>query len=108
MNTITFSKNEWENIKSRLDNGKFVYTIRVDKELGKYNEGDVLRTEWGKEIKIISVKKINGGIDGLKSEYQFFNELTEKMMDELKDYDKMEIISLMEIIKNSKSAVENN
>jgi hypothetical protein len=32
MRVISFPKNEWENIKSRLDSGKIVYTIRVDGE----------------------------------------------------------------------------
>lgn len=94
MNIITFPKNEWASVKSRFDDGKIVYTIRVSNEYEKFNEGDVLKTEWGLEVRIISVKKITGGINELRVEYKFFDELTEEMIRELSDYDKMEIISL--------------
>lgn len=52
MNIITFPKNEWNDVKSRLSEGKIVYTIRVDNdnEYGKYRAGDVLKTEWGLEV----------------------------------------------------------
>ena len=72
-----------------------MYTIRVDKEYGKYKTGDILKTEWGLEVKILSVKKVTGGIDGLKNKYEFFSELTKEMVKELSGYNKMEIISLV-------------
>jgi hypothetical protein len=94
MNIITFPKNEWDSIKSRFNDGKIVCTIRVSREYKKFKEGDVLKTEWGLEVRIMSVKKITGGISELKIKYKFFDELTEEMIQELSDYDKMEIISL--------------
>ena len=94
MKLITFPKKEWNDVKSRLDNDKIVNTIRVGNEYGKFNVGDIAKTEWGLEIKIISVKKISGGVDGLKNEYKYFSELTKDMIKEISDYDDMEIITL--------------
>ncbi|MFA5128698.1 MAG: hypothetical protein WC445_01890 [Patescibacteria group bacterium] len=100
MNIISFPKNEWDSIKSRLNNGKIVYTIRVSNEYEKFKEGDILKTEWGLEVRIMSVKKITGGINELKIKYKFFDELTEEIIQELSGYDKMEIISLGAILRS--------
>ncbi|HBI17112.1 MAG: hypothetical protein UR60_C0018G0002 [Candidatus Moranbacteria bacterium GW2011_GWF2_34_56] len=94
MNTITFPKNEWDDIKLRLKNKKTVCTLRVDDEYGKYKTGDVLKTEWDLNVKIISVNKVSGGIDGLKKDYEFFDKLTEEMIQDLTSYEKIEIITL--------------
>jgi hypothetical protein len=94
INCITFPKNEWVNIRIRLNENKPIWTIRVDKEYGKYKVGDILETEWDDKIEIISVKKIDSGIKELEKEYQFFNELTKEMIKELKPYTSMELISL--------------
>ena len=91
---ITFPKNEHGDVKARLNDNKIVYTIRVDSEYGKYKEGDVLTTEWGSTVKILSVKKINGGIEELRKEYRHFDQLTDGMINELRPFQDMEIISL--------------
>lgn len=93
-NLITFPRNEWDNIKSRLNNAKTVYTIRAGNEYEKYKIGDVKVTEWGSKIKIISIKKIKGGINELKKEYEFFSEIGKDSIQELMPYREMEIISL--------------
>lgn len=94
MKAITFPKNEWEDIKARLNEGKIVYTIRVGNEYGKYRVGDILETEWGSQVKILSVEKITGGLKALEDKYIHFNKLTEGIIKELSGYDNMEIITL--------------
>ena len=98
-NIITFPKDEWEDIRRRLDNNQVVWTIRVDKEYEKFKVGDVLDTEWNEKIEILSVKKINNGIKELEKEYQFFDKLTGEMLEELKPYNAMEIISFKKFNK---------
>lgn len=92
--SITFPKDEWEDIKSRLNEDKIVYTIRVSKDYGKFREGEIVETEWGSLVKILSVKKIKGGISELKNQYKYFKELSKERILELERYDKMEIIKL--------------
>lgn len=91
---ITFPKNEWDDIKNRLNQNKIVYTIRVSNEVGKFKVGDIVKTEWGMEVKILSVKKIKGGIEELKSAYKYFDQLTKEMLQELSEYNEMEIVTL--------------
>lgn len=94
---ITFPKNEWDNIKDRLENNKNVYTIRVSDETNKYHKNDVLLTELGDPalyVRVLSVKKIHGGIEELKKVYKYFDSLTSEMINELRDYQDMEIINL--------------
>jgi len=91
---ITFPKNEWDDIKARFGEDKVVYTIRVSDECDKYHEGDILMTEWGSRVKIVSIKKLNGGITELKKEYPYYDQLTDQMVKELTPFDDMEIISL--------------
>jgi hypothetical protein len=91
---ISFPKNEWEVIKARLNEGKTVYTIRVSDECRKYLQGDILTTEWGTKVKVLSIKKITGGISELKKEYQYFDQLTPEMVEEIKPFKEIEIVSL--------------
>jgi hypothetical protein len=95
---ITFPEVEWEAIKARLSENKIVFTVRVSNEYGKYHEGDILMTEWGEKIKILSVKNISGGIEELEREYLYFNELTPEMITELSLFNDMEIVSFSGII----------
>jgi hypothetical protein len=94
LSVITFPRREWSDVKARLDEGKIVYTIRVSDECEKYKKGNIFETEWHSKIKIISVKKIKNGIKELERQYPYFGELTKEMINELIDFDKMEIISL--------------
>ena len=94
---ITFPKKEWGDIKNRLNKNKIVCTIRVDNEYEKYKVGNILKTEWGDDIKILSVKKVSGGLEELRKEYIFFDQLTEEMIQELSPFKYMEIISLIKI-----------
>lgn len=94
MKVITFPKNEWQDIKERFKNGKEVYTLRVSDERGKYLIEDVLMTEWEQKVKVVSIKQISGGIEELKKEYEYFGELTEEMLNELREYNDIEIIEL--------------
>ncbi len=93
---ISFPRGEWDDIRARLDRGKTVWTIRVGDEYGKFRTGDVVRTEWGSDARITSVKNIKGGLVALKDAYTFFDELTERMRDDLRGYDEMEIVTLVQ------------
>lgn len=95
---ITFPKDEWNDIKTRFEEDKTVYTIRVSVEYGKYKEGDVLMTEWGSKVKISSVKRVNGGIKELEKEYPYFDQLTPEMIREIEPFKDMEIVSLKMVV----------
>ena len=94
---ITFPKAELNDIKTRIEENKIVYTIRVSDEYGKYKFKDLLMTEWGSVVKIMSIEKIVGGINELKYKYKHFNQLTSDMIKELEPFQYMEIISLNKI-----------
>lgn len=96
---ITFPKKEWIDIQNRLNENKIVYTIRVDNEYGKYHMNDILDTEWGSKIQILSVKKVTNGIQELQKEYQYFDQLTEGMIKEILPFKSIEIISLVNFIQ---------
>ena len=98
MKHITFPKSEHDGIMSRLAEGKPVYTVRVSSECGKYAERDVLRTEWSSLVRVVSVKKITGGIRALEEEYIHFPELAQDMLSELTAHEDMEIILLEPMI----------
>lgn len=97
MKIIKFPQKEKDDIVKRFLENKIVFTIRVSKECEKFKKGDVLNTEWGDTVKVIELNKISGGITELRKEYQYINELTADMIDELSSYSKMEIISLKKI-----------
>ena len=92
MNKIYFPERELADIKDRLDSDKDLYSIRVSEEYSKYREGDILMTEWGERLSVVSVRKISGGIESLKREYPFFNELDDNMLAELSPYSDMDIV----------------
>ena len=94
MKVITFPAREWSGIKERFSDGLPVYSVRVSEERGKYDEGERLLTEWGEEIVVSERKKISGGLEGLRSEYAYFDELDEPMLAELADHDEMDILTL--------------
>ncbi|MDD4804255.1 MAG: hypothetical protein PHN69_03700 [Candidatus Pacebacteria bacterium] len=96
---ITFPKNEWGDIQRRLNENKVVYTVRVDNEYGKYKIGDILETEFGNSVQILSVKKITAGLEELQKEYQYFDQLTEEMIKEILPFKNIEIISLRNYIQ---------
>ena len=91
-NIITFPKNEWIDIKKRLNDNNTVSTIRIHKEFGKYKKGTVYKTEWGDTIKILDVKKINN-----IKQYEFYKDLTQDMLNQIGNVNKLEVIKLRKI-----------
>jgi len=54
---MSFPRDEWSDLKNRLKNKLKVYTTRVEKEQGKYKEGQMVSTPLqSKPLKIVSVK----------------------------------------------------
>ena len=92
---ISFPKDEWDAIEARIAEGKVSFTIRVSNELGKYSEGSVYITEWGRRVKILSVKRISDGIKELENAYEHFSELTPAMVKALSPFQNMEIITFL-------------
>jgi len=87
--TITFPKDEWNSVKRRLNEGKKVHSIRVDKEYGKYKLGQIYKTEWGQLVKVIGIKRLKS-----INEYLYFNELTPEQSEYLKNKNKLEHITI--------------
>jgi len=86
---ITFPKTEHAAIKQRFQTRNPVYTVRVDKEYDQYKAGEILETEWGSLVKVVSVEKIKD-----IKKYKYFNELTFKQVKFLKKYNKLDIVEL--------------
>jgi len=105
---MTFPKDEWTDIKARLSEGKVVHTIRVSQECGKFHEGDIVETPWGSQVKILSVKKITGGIAELAKTYAYFNKLSKEVIQALSLYEEMEIITFVTACMEQKEEKRQN
>jgi DNA polymerase III delta prime subunit len=90
-----FPKNEYLQLKKRLDEGKDIYTTRINKEYGKYKDNQIVDSPFG-ELKVIEVTKIND-----LSDHPFLNELTSYDKKVLKGH-RMELIRLIKV-SNQKS-----
>ena len=95
---ITFPKSEWPDIKTRLAKSKVVFTIRVSQEFDKYKEGEILVTEWGEKVQILSVKKLSGGIEELEKEYEYYSDISAEMISEIRPFKEIEIISIKALL----------
>jgi len=93
--TITFPKEEWKDIRRRLDSGKNVFSIRVSDEYDKYRQGEVYTTEWRAQIKIISIKKIKN-----IKEYEHQDELDINTIKQLKKYNKLDVLEFRKVNNN--------
>lgn len=82
---------EYENIKQLLSNGH-IYTIRVGKEADKYRINDVLDSDIGIKLKIISVKRLKN-----IKEYRFYDNLSTELIDYLNRFDKIDILKLEKV-----------
>lgn len=97
MNIITFPEMELGDIKKRFKKDLPVYSVRVSDERGKYSAGERLMTEWGDMVAVVGKKEVSGGLPGLKSAYEYFDELDDKMIGELKGYEDMDILTIRKI-----------
>jgi hypothetical protein len=100
MKQISFPENELENIENRFNSDQSVYTIRVSKEFGKYNENEFLvALPWKFKVKVIKVIKAEG-IEDFRKKCQFYDELIFKHPDQIeliKKYDKIDIVELKKL-----------
>lgn len=87
--SIDFPEEEYDDVSKRLEDGKIVWTVRVDKEYKKFNKGDVLNTPWEYKVKVKDSKLI----DNIK-DYEHYDELTNEQKNELKEYDKLQVLEL--------------
>ena len=92
---ITFPTSEHKRIKSRLDQGLIVNSLRIHKELGKYKEGQHYKTPWGHEIVVVSSSRINK-----LSDYKFAGMLSAERMIELKGVKQIDHIKFMDVEAN--------
>lgn len=90
--TITFPKNEWQDIRKRLDGGRFVFSVRVSADYDRFKIGKVYFTEWEDKIKIIDSQKINSIED-----YEYVNELSKEQKEYLEQFNNLNIIKFKKI-----------
>ena len=92
---ILFPTSEHKRIKSRLDQGLIVNSLRIYKELGKYKEGQHYKTPWNHEIVVVSVSRITK-----LSDYKFAGMLSIERMMELKGVKQIDHIKFMDVEAN--------
>jgi hypothetical protein len=97
MNLITFPQQEWSDIQTRFNSNQFVYTIRVDREYGRYEVGLRLKTEWDSVVEVRAVQKVSDCLAELQQAYPYYTELTTEMLQELNGYSEMDIIILQAV-----------
>ena len=54
---ISFPKNEWNDIRRRLDLGLDISTVRICNEYNKYKKGITYKTDFGYNIEVIDIQK---------------------------------------------------
>lgn len=87
---IAFPANEHASVEQRLKNNLPVYSIRVDKEQGKYTTGHIYQSNVNKRtVRVIDVKTIKSIKD-----YRFYEQLTQKQKEFLKKYRKIDILTI--------------
>lgn len=92
--TITFPKQEWNNLKARLKYNNIIYTTRVDKEYDKYKLLHLYKPDFDTTIilKVIEVETIND-----INNHKFLSELEPTQIKILSKYNKIDILKLERI-----------
>jgi hypothetical protein len=86
---IDFPIDEHDDLLRRIKSNKNIYTTRVSEECGKYKLGDTYGSNLGFDLKVINIELFND-----LEEHPFLDELTEKQIDELDNFDRFELIEL--------------
>jgi len=74
MITIDFPKDEILDLTKRLRQGMPIYTLRVDREQGKYKSGQLVNVDfWEGPLKIFYLKTIED-----VKQYKFYNEMEDE------------------------------
>lgn len=87
-----FPRNEYLDLKKRLNSDKPIYTTRINKEYGKYKDNQIVDSPFG-ELKVIEITKV----DKL-SDHPFLKQLTNYQRKVLKGH-RMEVIMLKRVSK---------
>jgi hypothetical protein len=87
---MPFPKHEHKDIKKRLNRTGKLITLRVSRELNKYKEGQVVKTEWGDILKVIKIKRLKS-----IEKYPYISEIRPKDIKLLKKYDNIDWITLI-------------
>jgi len=93
MKQITFPEGERESIKRDIERSGRVWSVRVSRECGRYSQGEILNSVFGKFV-VEKLFRLNGGVEELRRDYIHFSELTEEMLAELRQSSKMDVICL--------------
>lgn len=88
MKPISFPKEEIPKLMKR----SMIVTTRVDQEFNKYFLNDVLTTPWGDEFVVTSVQVIRS-----VKKHPNYTSLTQKQIQLLSKYNKMEVIRMKKI-----------
>jgi hypothetical protein len=88
--SILFPANEIEDLNIRLTSKKPIYTIRVSKEYGKYKLGKIYRTNLKYSVKVVESKTLKDIED-----YEFYDELSIEVLEELGRYNKFNVLKLV-------------
>jgi hypothetical protein len=86
---IDFPIDEHDDLLRRIKSNKNIYTTRVSEECGKYKLGDAYGSNLGCDLKVVNIEIFND-----LEEHPFLDELTEKQIDELENFDRFELIEL--------------
>lgn len=95
--TITFPKNEYKDLLTRLNNNQIIYTTRISNEVNKYQLNEIYDSPFGK-LKVVELHHFL-----LLKDHPFLNELTNEQINEINTYitnDGYDLIGLIKIKKN--------
>lgn len=86
---IDFPIEEYSVLQKQFETYGFAYTTRVSNEYNKYIVGNILETPWNRRVRVSEIKKFKKIND-----HPFINELTEKQIKEIEEWDDYEVIKL--------------
>lgn len=95
MKEMLFPENELDQLRNRLDKKKPIYTTRVSDEVGRYNKGNLVRTNISPTVLIVKEIIVLNNL----FEHPWINELSVSQRREISEYDPpYELIKLERVI----------
>jgi len=92
LKTITFPKEEHQDIISHLKNNNILFTTRVDEQYDRYKINDILISDINYYFEVIDVNKITN-----VKHHPYYSYLTTDQINLLKKYNKLDVVKLLKI-----------
>ena len=89
--SITFPEDEHAALRSRLEDGKPIYTTRISAEKNRYKPGTVVQAPWGQALRVTDVRHVQS-----VGEHPFVDELTPAQKKQLDGHD-MSLVRLQSV-----------